>query len=31
MTLKNVEKSEKELACRFKIDKRNLKNFESST
>ena len=31
MTLKNVEKSEEELACRFKIDKRNLTNFDSST
>ena len=31
MTLKNDEKSEKELTCRFKIDITNLTNFESST
>ena len=28
MTLKNDEKSEKELTCRFKIDIRNLTNIE---
>ena len=27
MTLKNDEKSEEELTCRFKIDIRNLRNF----
>ena len=31
MTLKNYEKSEKELTCRFKIDIRNLTNFELDT
>ena len=31
MTLKNNEKSEEELTCRFKIDIRNLTNFDSRT
>ena len=31
MTLKNDEKSEEKLTCRFKIDTRNLTKFESST
>ena len=31
MTLKNYEKSEEELTCRFKIDISNLTNFDSST
>ena len=31
MTMKNDEKSEEELTCRFKIDMRNLTNFDSST
>ena len=31
MTMKNGEKSEEELTCRFKIDIRNLTNFYSST
>ena len=31
MTLKNDEKSEEELTCRFKIHIRNLMNFDSST
>ena len=31
MTLKKNEKSEEELTCRFKIDTRNLKNFDSRT
>ena len=31
MTLKNDEKSEEELTCRFKIDMKNLKNFDSRT
>ena len=31
MILKNYEKSEEELTCRFKIDIRNLTNFDSST
>ena len=31
MTLKNDEKSEEELTCRFKIDLRNMKNFDLST
>ena len=31
MTLKNDVKSEEELTCRFKIDIRNLTNFDSST
>ena len=31
MTLKNDEKFEEELTCRFKIDKRNLTNFDPST
>ena len=31
MTLKNDEKSEEELTCRFKIDASNLMNFDSST
>ena len=31
MTLKNYEKSEEELICRFKIDKSNLTNFDLST
>ena len=29
MTLKNDEKSEEEVTCRFKIDIRNLSNFDS--
>ena len=31
MTLKNDEKSEEELTSRFKIDIRNLTNFDSRT
>ena len=31
MALKNDEKSEEELTCCFKIDIRNLTNFDSST
>ena len=31
MTLKNYEKYEEELTCRFKIDISNLTNFDSST
>ena len=31
MTMKNGTKTEKELTCRFKIDMRNLKNFDPST
>ena len=31
MTLKNDEKSEEKLTCRFKIDTRNLTKFELST
>ena len=31
MTMKNDTKIEEELTCRFKIDMRNLKNFDSST
>ena len=31
MTLKNDEKSEEELTCRFKTDMRNLTNFELRT
>ena len=31
MTLKNDEKSEEKLNCCFKIDMRNLTNFDSST
>ena len=31
MTLKNDEKSKEELTCRFKIDIRNLINFDSNT
>ena len=31
MTLKNDEKSEEELTCCFKIDIRNLTNFDLST
>ena len=31
MTLKNDEKSEEELTCRFKIDIRDLTNFDPST
>ena len=31
MTLKNDEKSEEELTCRFKIDMRDLMNFDTST
>ena len=31
MTLKNDEKFEQELTCRFKIDIRNLTNFDLST
>ena len=31
MTLINDEKSEEELSCRFKIDMRNLTNFDPST
>ena len=31
MTLKNDKKSEEELTCRFKIDIRNLTNFDFTT
>ena len=31
MTRKNDEKSEEELTCQFKIDMRNLMNFDPST
>ena len=31
MALKNDEKSEEELACRFKIEIKNLMNFDSRT
>ena len=31
MTLKNDEKSKEELTCRFKIDIRNLTNFDLRT
>ena len=31
MTVKNDAKFEEELTCQFKIDMRNLTNFESST
>ena len=31
MTMKNDTKTEEELTCRFKIDMRNLTNFDSST
>ena len=31
MTLKNYEKFEEDLTCRFKIDMRNLTNFDPST
>ena len=31
MTMKNDVKLEEELTCRFKIDKRNLTNFDPST
>ena len=31
MTMKNDEKLEEEFTCRFKIDKRNLTNFDPST
>ena len=31
MTLKNDGKSEEELTCRFKIDMKNLTNFDSNT
>ena len=31
MTLKNDGKSEEELTCQFKIDMRNLTNFDPST
>ena len=31
MTLKNDEKSEEELTCRFKIEIKNLTNFDSRT
>ena len=31
MTLKNDAKFEEELTCRFKIDMRNLTNFDTST
>ena len=31
MTLKNDAKFEEELTCRFKIDMRNLRNFDPST
>ena len=31
MSLKNVEKFEEELSCCFKIDIRNLTNFDPST
>ena len=31
MTMKNVAKFEEELTCQFKIDMKNLINFDSST
>ena len=31
MTMKNEAKFEEELACHFKIDMKNLTNFEQST
>ena len=31
MTMKNDAKSEEELTCQFKIDMRNLANFDPST
>ena len=31
MTMKNDTKIEEELTCRFKIDMKNLTNFDSST
>ena len=31
MTMKNDSKFEEELLCHFKIDMRNLKNFDSNT
>ena len=31
MTMKNEAKFEEELACHFKIDKKNLTNFDRST
>ena len=31
MTMKNDAKFEEELTCRFKIDRSNLRNFDSST
>ena len=31
MTMKNDSKFEEELTCQFKIDMRNLTNFDSST
>ena len=31
MTMKNYTKIEEELTCRFKIDMRNLMNFDPST
>ena len=31
MTMKNDAEFEEELTCRFKIDKRNLTNFDPST
>ena len=31
MTMKNDEEFEEELTCRFKIDMRNLMNFDPST
>ena len=31
MTMKNEVKFEEELTCRFKIDMKNLTNFDSST
>ena len=31
MTIKNDAKSEEEMTCQFKIDKRNLTNFDTNT
>ena len=31
ITMKNYAKYDEELTCRFKIDKRNLRNFDPST
>ena len=31
MTMNNGAKSEKELTCQFKVDMRNLRNFDPST